>query len=76
MSKDESTDYRSDLKGCLPVVYNGKSAEEWYALYCQLVLKYDELRKVSLAFAELPMDRNTYTLDHAKRRMVLDVLDR
>ena len=30
---------RKDLEGRLPVVYNGKSAEEWYTLYCQLLLK-------------------------------------
>jgi hypothetical protein len=35
--------YRADLEGRLPIVYNGKSAEEWYTLYCQLVLRYNEL---------------------------------
>ena len=26
---------RDDLKGRLPVVYNGKTVEEWYQLFCQ-----------------------------------------
>ena len=30
---------REDLRGRLPIVYNGKSVEEWYSLYCQEVMK-------------------------------------
>lgn len=36
---------RTDLEGRLPIVYNGKSAEEWYRLYCQQVLLTDRLLK-------------------------------
>lgn len=25
---------RKDLEGRLPVVYNGRSVEEWYSMYC------------------------------------------
>lgn len=32
--------YRADLGGRLPIVYNGKPAEEWYTLYCQEVLQH------------------------------------
>ena len=42
----------------------------------ELKAKYDELREAAWAFAEEPMDRNTYTLDHAKRRRLRDVLSR
>lgn len=42
----------------------------------ELKAKYDELREAARAFAEEPMDRNTYTLDHAKRRRLRDVLSR
>ena len=51
VSKDDIEDlgssrgYRADLEGRLPIVYNGKSAEEWYTLYCQEVLRVDRLRK-------------------------------
>ena len=39
-NKDEQSNcgYRADLEGRLPIVYNGKSAKEWYTLYCQIVL--------------------------------------
>lgn len=30
---------RSDLQGRLPVVYNGKSVEEWHSLHVQLLMK-------------------------------------
>jgi hypothetical protein len=36
--------------------------------------KYDELRAAAWAFAEEPLDRNTYTLDHAKRKRLRDAL--
>ena len=42
----------------------------------ELKAKYDELREAALVFAEEPMDRNTYTLDHAKRKKLRDVLSR
>lgn len=29
---------RTDLEGRLPIVYNGRSVEEWYTLYTQLAL--------------------------------------
>ena len=32
--------YRADLEGRLPIVYNGKSAGEWYTLYCEEALKH------------------------------------
>ena len=35
----EKNEERPDLNGRLPIVYNGKSAEEWYMLYSQLLLK-------------------------------------
>lgn len=40
----------------------------------ELKAKYDELREAAWAFAEAPMDHNTYTLDHAKRKKLRDVL--
>ena len=40
----------------------------------ELKASYDRLREVAWAFAEEPMDRNTYTLDHAKRKRLRDVL--
>lgn len=42
----------------------------------ELKAKYDELREAAWSFAEEPMDRNTYTLDHAKRKKLRDVLSR
>lgn len=42
----------------------------------ELKAKYDELRSAAVAFADEPMDRNTYTLDHAKRARLKDVLSR
>ena len=36
---------RTDLEGRLPIVYNGKSVEEWYTLYCQSELKSSQLRQ-------------------------------
>jgi hypothetical protein len=42
----------------------------------ELKAKYDELRDAAWAFAEEPMDRNTYTLDHAKRQILRNVLSR
>lgn len=36
---------RKDLEGRLPIVYNGKSVEEWYTLYCQQALKNNELQQ-------------------------------
>lgn len=37
--------YRADLEGRLPIVYNGKSVEEWYSLYCQEAMRADRLQK-------------------------------
>lgn len=31
--------FRHDLEGRLPVVYSGKSIEEWYSLFCQETLR-------------------------------------
>jgi hypothetical protein len=42
----------------------------------ELKAKYDQLREAAWAFAEEPLDRNTYTLDHAKRKKLRDVLSR
>ena len=40
------------MTGKLPVVYNGRSVEEWYRLYCQEALKHDRLtRAVEEMFA-------------------------
>ena len=36
---------RSDLQGRLPVVVNGRTAEEWYSMYAQLVLKLAKLEQ-------------------------------
>lgn len=40
----------------------------------ELKARCDKLYEAARAFADEPMDRNTYTLDHAKRRRLLDVL--
>lgn len=40
----------------------------------ELKAKHEELRKAATAFADEPLDRNTYTLDHTKRKRLLDVL--
>lgn len=42
----------------------------------ELKAKYDELREAAQEFADEPMDRNTYTLDHAKRKKLKEVLSR
>lgn len=34
---------RQDLNDCVPIVYNGKPAEEWYSLYCQAAMDNDRL---------------------------------
>jgi len=64
------------------IAVNGESQDDSCNKYgrCmswdELKKRYDELREVALAFAEEPMDRNTYTLDHAKRKNLRDVLAR
>ena len=37
---------RDDLKGRLPIVYNGKTVEEWYSLFCQQTARKISQRKV------------------------------
>jgi len=37
---------RKDLEGRLPIVYNGKSVEEWYRLYCEQIRVSDAAIKV------------------------------
>ena len=42
--------------------------------YDELKEKHQRLVEAATAFAVEPMDRNTYTLDHAKRKKLIDVL--
>lgn len=39
-------DVRSDLEGRLPIVYNGRSVEEWYRAYCDETAKTRKLIEV------------------------------
>ena len=39
-------DKRHDLEGYVPVVYNGKTAAEWYSLYCSVVLRLSKAQRL------------------------------
>ena len=41
--RKQNHEYRDDIKSRLPIVYNGKSVEEWYTLYCQQSARTAEL---------------------------------
>lgn len=43
---------RADLKDRILAVYCGKSAAEWYSLYCQLVLRTDHARGIRVELVE------------------------
>lgn len=46
LNADKVMKVRCDLEGRLPVVYCGKSAEEWYSMFCQTVLKLDKAQSL------------------------------
>lgn len=46
LNADNVMKVRRDLEGRLPVVYCGKSVEEWYSLFCQTVLKLDNAQRL------------------------------
>lgn len=56
--------HRPDLAGReLPIVYNGRSAEEWYSLYCESLLEtarlsqeINRLRAESLRFSSVKQE--------------------
>lgn len=44
------------------------------ATYDELQEKHKQLVEAATAFAAEPLDRNTYTLDHVKRKKLIEVL--
>ena len=69
---------RSDLEGRLPIVYNGKSAEEWYTLYCQETLRNRLVEKVATVVIEAAENETLrgYTVPFREQIIVLrKVLD-
>jgi hypothetical protein len=46
LNAEKAIKVRLDLQGRLPVVYCGKSVEEWYSLFCQTALRLDKAHRL------------------------------
>lgn len=58
---------RKDLEGRLPIVYNGRSVEEWYTLYTQLALATTREKTVRAELVEWLRKNAMFTCDSCVR---------
>lgn len=58
---------RKDLEGRLPIVYNGRSAAEWYTLYTQIALQTAREKTIRAERVEWLRNNAMFTCDSCVR---------
>lgn len=58
---------RKDLEGRLPIVYNGRSVEEWHTLYTQLALSTAREKTIRAELVERLRKNAMFTCDSCVR---------
>lgn len=59
---------RKDLEGRLPIVYNGRSVEEWHTLYTQLALSTAREKTIRAELVERLRKNAMFTCDSCVRQ--------